>query len=297
VARRDEILCLLARRTPPPGGDSPKGVARWLKQKEGVGFRGLDETIPDNGERLVFEEWVRATSESAIARRVQRAFTACQQKAARPKPGVGSQALAGPAPAAPVPPPLPPLLWPFGARQRKDAEPKFKLPLLYGYPAGSERIFCKCLGERTLHEVSATIQGRTVGYSPALSPGEFIELTWNDDPQLAGSVTYNGWRDWILQYESFKDLAGISSEDDNSPTAHALRPTREFAARQVERIAKVLPPDLDGWKRRVWGYRLEIRYSVDGGAISGQLTGTLLMTMEDLWFRFKDDKGHETPIR
>ena len=287
-AERDELLCQLARQLPEKDRESPVALARWLLDLRGRRFVGLAALIADADSRERFEAWVKLGTPTSLAKAAGRAFS--------DQPGSSSGRVTPEVPEQPRIT-LPPLLWPFGARQRKDAEPKFKLPLLYGYPAGSERIFYKCLGEKTLHDVSATIQGRPVGYSPAVSPGEFIELTWKDDSQLAGLVTYNGWRDWILQYESFKDLAGLSSGDDNSPTAQALRPTREFAARQVERIGKVLPPDLDNWRRKVWEYRLEIRYADDGGARSGQLTGTLLMTMENLWSRFRDEKGHETPIR
>lgn len=220
----------------------------------------------------------------------------------RPTAAAASQKLKGaelsPSASAAPPPPLPPLLWPRGMRQRKDSDPKFKLPLLYGYPGGSERVFCECLGDRTLHEVTVTLAGRPVCYSPAVRPGTFIELNWEIDPELNRSVTYNGWRGHLLALESYESLASTFPESNSSPTAEAMRPLAEFAAHQVEQTRKVLPPEgLETWKHEVRGYLLEIQYMVDGGAVSGQLSGTLLMTMEDLWIGFKDDKGHETPIR
>lgn len=287
-AERDEILCHLARQLPEKDRDSSRALAKWLLQLKDNRFSGLNALVTDQEVRDRFMAWVKLGSEDSIAKAAWRAYSARATRTTKLSPKAS---------APPSPPKLPPLLWPRGMRQRKDSDPKFKLPLLYGYPDGSERVFCECLGDKTLHEVTATLQGRSVGYWPAVRPGEFVELEWKADPQLVKVVTYNGNRDWILQYESFKDLSGAFSKDDNSPTAQALRPMSAFAARQVERIEKVLPSDLDTWKRKVWGYRLEIRYSIDDGAVSGKLTGTLLMTMEDLWFRFRDDKGHETLIR
>jgi hypothetical protein len=182
-------------------------------------------------------------------------------------------------------------------RQRKDFDPKFKLPLFYGYPEGSERVFCECLGERALHEVTATIRGRPAGYWPAIRPGQFVELNWKGDPQLLAAVTYNGRRADILSYESLRQVGETFPKADTSPTAEIMRPWADFAAHQAQRIEKFLPADMDAWKRQKWGFRLEIRYSVDGGSMTGQLSGTLLMTMEHLWLRFKDDKGHETPVQ
>ena len=283
AARRDEILCALARQLPPERGDSPLAMARWLKERQDQNFRGLDVTIPDNDERLTFEHWVKGSNEGTLAKRIQRAFRA-GEATKKPEPAVR-------------PPSLPPLLWPRGMRQRKDSDSKFKVPLLYGYPSGSERIFCECLGEKSLHEVTATIQGRNVGYWPAVRPGTFIELNWKDDSKLLAWVTDNGRRDSILAYESYKDLADTFPKSYSSPTADITRPIAEFAARQAEQIAKILPTDLEAWKRMLWGYSLEIRYSVNGGAVSGQLSGTLLMTKEHLWVRFKDNEGHETPVR
>lgn len=287
-AERDEILCQLARQLSEKDRDSPRALAKWLLRLRDNHFSGLNALVADQEIRERFMAWVKLGTEGSIAKAAWRAFSGSALKATKESPG--EQVLSPPAP-------LPPLLWPRGMRQRKDSDPKFKLPLLYGYPGGSERVFCECLGERTLHDVSATLQGRPVGYWPAVRPGEFIELDWKDDAQLSKRVTDNGNRDWILQYETFKELAGPVSKGDSSPTAEALRPMREFAAQMAEQIERVLPPNIDEWKRRVWGYRLEVRYSVNGGTVSGQLDGTLLMTMEHLWFRFRDNKGHETPLR
>lgn len=286
MARRDEILCLLARRIPPAQGDSPKAVARWLKQSETLGFRGLDETIPENGERLVFEQWVRASSESGLSRRIQRAFTA----GAEPRKRVEQIAV------VPPPAPSPSLLWPAGMRQRKDRNPQFKLPFLYSDSGGSERVFCVCLGDETLYEVSASLEGRDVGFLPAMRPGEFLELNWASDPKLNELVTYNGWRGLILTHESMKELAGPKDRGDRSPAGQLSNLGPDIAAHFVAMVEPVLPADVPGWKSKVWGYRLEVRYVHGLGRVPGTLTGRLLMTMEKLWFRFRDEKGHATDI-
>lgn len=212
-----------------------------------------------------------------------------------------SRAPRAPAPKAPVvapsplPLPAPPFVWPFGMRQRKEAQPDFKLPLLYGYPAGSERVFLQNLGERTLHQVSAKMAGRPVGYWPAIRPGTFVELNWNEDANLSASITYNGWRGHILAYEGFARMAEDPREP--SPTSEALQPFRELAKAEAERVRPVMPPDLEAWKRKRWAYALEVDYIVADKGQQGRLAGALVMTMEDLWIEFKDQSHHSTPIR
>ncbi len=274
TARRDGILCSLARQLPPKEGDSPSAVARWLKQREALGFRGLDASIPDNDERSAFERWVRQSTKGNLAKRVQRAFHA-EQAAKKPKP---------------VAPPSPPLVWPLGMRQRKEHDPTFKLPWLLADTGGSEKVFLECQSEHTIFEVTATIQGKQVAYRPAFRPGTFIELNWEDSPSLKATVTYNGWRDQILNQESWKGLKETFADHEY------LGRSAELVARRVERVDRVMPPDLEAWKKKVYEYRLEIHYTHGEQNQPGTLNGTLLMNMERLWFRFRDEKGHETPI-
>ncbi|MGH9921103.1 MAG: hypothetical protein ACRD6W_19820 [Nitrososphaerales archaeon] len=281
AARRDEILCALARQLPPETGDSPLALARWLKEREGLGFRGLDITIPENDERLAFEHWVRGSDEGNLAKRIQRAFRAEQAKK----------------PDKPAPPPAPPLVWPLGMRQRKERDPKFKLPWLLAERGGSEKVFLECLGTRTLLEVSIELQGVRVGYRPALRPGEFVEVDWERNSEVKNVVTWGGNRDHILNYESMKDMAGHTSKMAAEPIYDVMKPIAEWTAGYVASIEKVLPPDLEKWKHAVRDFALAVTYRVEDGNTAGGLTGTLSMEMERLWFRFHDANGNETTIR
>ena len=280
AARRDGILCSLALQLPEEERDSPIALARWLKQLQERHFGGLSTWIPDNDERQAFEYWVKESSAGNLAKRIQRAFRA-EQATKKPKPTA---------------PPPPPLVWPLGMRQRKERDPSFKPPRLLADSGGSEKVFLECQSEHTIFEVTATIQGRKVAYQPALRPGTFIELNWEDDPGLKASVTYNGWRQSILAQESLRDAAAVLGDEPSAPEHKILQPLAKLVARRAERVNRVMPPDLEAWKKKVYGYRLEIRYTYGEQNQPGTLNGTLLMNMERLWFRFKDEKGHDTPI-
>lgn len=279
AARRDEILCALARQMPPEQADSPRAVARWLKEREGLGFRGLDVTIPDNDERLAFEHWVRGSTEDNLAKRVQRAFLAEQ---AGKKPEVE---------------PLPPLVWPLGVRQRKDRDAKFKLPWLLADHGGSEKVFLECLGTTPLLEVTIELNGDRIGYRPAIRPGEFVEVEWERSPKVKDIVTWGGNRDHILNYESMKDMAETLSKPSDSPTHDIMKPMAEWTANYVASIKKVLPADLEAWKRTVRVFGLRVSYRLEDGTVTGPLEGSLAYAMERLWFAFRDSRGNETPIR
>jgi hypothetical protein len=281
ASRRDEILCSLARQLPQEQGDSPLALARWLKEREGLGFRGLDITIPDNDERLVFEQWVRNSNEQALAKRVQRAFNSEQSKKT----------------AKPVPPPLPPLVWPLGMRQRKDRDPKFKLPWLLADHDGSEKVFLECLGTRTLLEVTVELEGARVGYRPALRPGEFVEVEWERSPKVKNIVTWGGNRDHILNYESMKDMADHTGKMAETSNYDMMKPIAKWTADYVASIEKVMPKDLEAWKQAVRPFGLRVSYRLEDGNVSGTLEGRLGYTMERLWFAFRDSRGNETPIR
>ena len=202
----------------------------------------------------------------------------------------------GPTSLPPAPPPPPPLVWPLGMRQRKAREPKFKLPWLLPDNGGSEKVFLECLGDRTLLEVSIVLEGQRVGYAPALRPGAFIEVEWERNPKVKNVVTWGGKRDHILNQESMKDMAEHLSDMSASPAYDMMKPIAEWTVKYVASVEKVMPPDLESWKEKVYECRLEVHYTYGEQNHSGTLRGTLLMNMERLWFRFKDEKGHDTPI-
>ena len=281
AARRDELLCALARQMPPKQGDSPRAVARWLKEREGQSFRGLDATIPDNEERQAFEHWVRTSTEDNLARRVQRAFGADKAKR-EPKAPIST---------------LPPLVWPLGMRQRKERDPKFKLPWLLADRGGSEKLFLECLGTRPLLELTIELNGDRIGYRPAVRPGEFVEVDWERSPKVKHIVTWGGNRDHILNYESMKEMAEHTTKMAASPDYDPMKPIAAWTAKYVASIEKVLPPDLDAWKRQIRTFALRVRYRLEDGTPNEGLGGTFALDMERVWFAFRDSKGNVTPIR
>jgi hypothetical protein len=283
ASRRDEILCALARIVGPGRGDSPLGVARWLKERELRGFAGLDATISENGERLAFELWVKGSTEASLARRIQRAFQAEQ---AKKKP-------------ASVTPPSPPLVWPLGMRQRKERDSDYKLPWLLADRGGSEKVFLECLGDSNLHSVSLTLSGEHVGFVPVLRPGTFVEVEWTRNPEVERIVTWGGNREAILAQPANRDVVSTmrASKDKTSPVAEFREALTQLAEYAVTEIEKVMPSDFEAWKSKVREFPLEIHYRWDRGRQEGVLRGTLLLDMERLWYLFKDGEGHSTPVR
>lgn len=281
ATRRDEILCSLAHQLPDSDRNSPVALARWLKQLQERHFGGLSTWIPDNDERQAFEYWIKQASEGNIAKRVQRAFRD-EQEAKKPKSTA---------------PPPPPLVWPLGMRQRKDRDSKFKLPWLLADTSGSEKVFLECLGDRTLLEVSVALEGKRVGYMPALRPGSFIEVEWERNPEVARIVTWGGNRDHILNYESMKDMAEHTTKMSASPSYDMMKPIVEWSKQCVSSIERVLPRDLEAWKHTVRRFSLSVTYCLENGNATGGLKGVLSMDMERLWFLFSDDRGNDTPVR
>jgi hypothetical protein len=284
AARRDEILCALARQMPPERGDSPRGVARWLKDREKLGFRGLDATIPDNDERLAFEHWARTSSEDNLAKRVQRAFRA--EQAARK-------------PAKPPVEPLPPLVWPLGMRQRKERNPSYKLPWLLADRGGSEKVFLQSLAAQTLLDVAVVLEGARVGYLPALRPGEFLELNWDQNPAVEKIVTWGGFREAILSQprnrEAVRSMEGVHHKDPDF--AEFAKSLTDFARATVVEVEKVMPPSYEAWKGAERRFRLSVTYTLENGNAPGKLEGILSFAMERLWFGFRDSRGNQTLIR
>jgi hypothetical protein len=281
AARRDEILCALALQLPETERDSPIALTRWLKRLQERHFGGLSTWITDNDERQAFEYWVKESSEGNLNKRIQRAFRAEQAKKAVKPPA----------------PTLPPLVWPLGMRQRKDRDPKFKLPWLLADSGGSEKVFLECLGNRTLLEVSVILEGQRVGYLPALRPGGFIEVDWERNPKVKNVVTWGGNRDHIMNYDSMKDMAETLSKPSDSSTHEVMKPMAEWLARYATSVEKVMPPDFEVWKHSVRSFHLAVSYRLEDGGAVGGLDGTLFLDMERLWFRFRDARGNETPIR
>ena len=287
AARRDGILCQLARQLPPEQGDSPLALARWLKEREKRGFAGLDSTIPENDERIAFEHWARNSSEANLGKRIQRAFRAEQaaKKAVKQEPAPAS-----------LPPPL---VWPLGIRQRKEREPKFKMPWFLADNGGSERLFLECLGDESLHRVSVTLVEQRVGFSPALRPGSFIEIEWKRHDEVSRIATWAGWREGILAQERNKEALEAARYSQqkfkDSPVADLQSMLVGFAEQQVSSVEKVMPADLEAWKRTIHRFPLEVRYVTAGGA-EGVLRGELHLDMERQWFLFKDPEGNATPL-
>jgi hypothetical protein len=283
AARRDEILCSLALQLPETERDSPIALARWLKRLQERHFGGLSTWIPDSGERQAFEYWVKESSEGNLTKRIQRAFRAEQAKKAVKPPA----------------PTLPPLVWPLGMRQRKDRDPKFKLPWLYPDSGGSDKLFLECLADGALHEVSVTLKGQRVGFAPALRPGTFIEIEWPRNSEVKKIATWNGWRERILAQPSNRDalatLKGFPNKD--SPVAELAQSLTKFAESNVAEVEKVMPRDFEVWKQTVHNFPLSVTYRFDNGNAAGGLVGTLSLDMERLWFRFRDERGNPTPIR
>jgi hypothetical protein len=283
AARRDEILCALARHLPPGESDSAQKVARWLKKSEQRGFPALDATISENEERLVFESWVKASTEGSLAKRIQRAFSAVQS----------TQAV------KPMPAPAPPLVWPLGMRQRKERDSKFKLPWLMADTGGSDRLFLECIGDGNLHSVAITLAGQRIGFAPVLRPGGFIEIEWSRNPEVKRIATWGGWREQILAQESnravVQSLQGVRNE--NSAIGELQKSLAAFAAATVEQVEKVMPKDLDRWRKHLHPFQLVVRYKSDGGRSDGILEGNLMLDMERLWFLFRDTNGDMTPIQ
>jgi hypothetical protein len=281
--RRDEILCALALQLPEMERDSPIALARWLKRLQERHFGGLSTWIPDNDERQVFEYWVKESSEGTLTKRIQRAFKAEQAKRTT----------------KPATPPPPPLVWPLGMRQRKDRDPKFKLPWLLADSGGSEKLFLECLGERSLHEISVILRGQQIGFVPALRSGAFIEVEWQRNLEVKKIATCNGWRERILAQPTNRDalatLKGFPNKD--SPVAELAQSLTKFAESNVAEVEKVMPRDFEAWKQTVHNFPLSVTYRFDNGNAAGGLVGTLSLDMERLWFRFRDERGNPTPIR
>jgi hypothetical protein len=280
AARRDEIICTVARQLPAEQGDSPSKVARWLKDQQSTGFGGLVLAIGETEERLAFQRWVNQSTEGGLAKRVQRAFRSIQTTKS----------------ASTVAPP--PLVWPLGMRQRKERDSTFKLPWLYGDNGGSDRLFLECLGDTNLHRVSIRLAGVQVGFTPVLRPGTFIEIDWPRNPEVNKTATWGGRREAILAQpknrEVLETVRGIHYAD--SPVGELQRILAEFTETAVADVERIMPPDFDKWKVVPRPYALEVKYDSDGGKTSGTLTGTLVLNMERLWYGFGDSEGNRTAI-
>ncbi len=194
----------------------------------------------------------------------------------------------------PEPLPPPPLVWPVGMRQRKEREPKFKLPFLLANTGGSERLFLEGIGDGVLHELSVVLDGQKVGYLPALRPGAFIEVEWVRAPEVNRIATWNGWRGDILAQENNRDAVEALKP---SPQMEVIKPLYEFMVQRVIDVERVMPKDLEKWKHQQHRFRLEVSYIFGSGNLLGGLKGFVFLDMERLWFGFKDEKGNQTPIR
>jgi hypothetical protein len=183
-------------------------------------------------------------------------------------------------------------------RWRKKHDPKFKLPWPYRDSGGSERVFLECLGERNLHEVSVVLKGQQIGFVPALRPGTFLDIEWQQNPEVKRIATWGGWRGRILAQPLNRDavgtLKGFHVED--SDLTKLGRSLAEIAQASVAEVEKVMPADFEGWKHHVHEFPLSVGYRLGDGNAVGGLSGTLSLDMERLWFRFRDDRGNETPI-
>jgi hypothetical protein len=204
--------------------------------------------------------------------------------------------------ALPVAEPLaPPLVWPIGLRQRKDADPTFKIPLFSPRFEGSERLFLSSQTDERLRSVRASLAGREVGFWPSLPGNGFVELEWKRNPQVVNIATSNGWRDEFLAYESNREsleaAGAVSAAHPDDKDWQWFAGSLKLMKGRMEATTKVLPRDLAAWKVEPHSIPLEVSYLPANGAnLPLKARGALTLNMERRWFRFTQQAGGSTDI-